>query len=805
MDPLRSSDPAHIADHRLLGRLGAGGMGVVYLARTPGGALVALKVLLAEYAEEPGFKERFRREVEVARQVHSPWAVPLVDADADADAPWLATAFVPGPSLGEAVAGYGPLSEPGVRLLGARLAEALGEVHRAGLVHRDLKPGNVLIAHDGPRLIDFGIARAPEDTALTATGLVVGTPGYLSPEQATGPGGDDIGPASDVFSLGCVLAFAATGRAPFGSGAVDALLYRAAHDPADLDGIPAALREVVEACLEKDPARRPDAAELVRRLTTGSRPQDGPTGDPRDDSDGSPQGGAPSDPRIALQGAPQGERKTEPQDEPQDERAPGWLPEPVTRLIAERSAAALALPDIEHTQVTASSPARSGAGPEGLPDSAADVQDTPPGQVTDENTASVPGPQDARPPGRRRFLLLAGGAVAVAAGVGGTAWWAAARDDDAKSGTPAAARRPVHTLALHGDLSGPQRETGRAQERGLRLAVAEFNARADAPFTVKVRAVDDKGDPATSTRLAGALADDPSVLAVVGPTTDATAQAALGKYAAGWLPVVAVSPGSMSLLIQGFRSFLLGRLPDSVLAVYVSNYLRGMGRSRKVGLVVDRPAGNYGTDLATSLSTQLANARQPAVPEVVSAMRDDFGNVVNAVLSAGADSVFFAGLPDRGALIAAALRQRSFQGARVSGPALLDARFLTAAQQAAEGWTMVAPVIDASRKSEAKKFAAAYREHFKEAPPRYAAESYDVTGMLLKTLSGLPAKSRTRENLHEAVLTGKYQGITKQFAFDLTTPQLARSGLMAVDGTGGFLWRVEKGDFVYGGPAPLTV
>ncbi|MCX5269593.1 bifunctional serine/threonine-protein kinase/ABC transporter substrate-binding protein [Streptomyces sp. NBC_00199] len=820
MEPLRSSDPAHIADHRLLGRLGAGGMGVVYLARTPGGALVALKVLLAEYAEEPGFKERFRREVEVARRVDSPWAVPLVDADADAEAPWLATAFVPGPSLGEAVAGYGPLPEHGVRLLGARLAEALGEVHRAGLVHRDLKPGNVLIAHDGPRLIDFGIARAPEDTALTATGMVVGTPGYLSPEQATGPGGDAIGPASDVFSLGCVLAFAATGRAPFGSGAVDALLYRAAHDPADLDGIPAALREVVEACLEKDPARRPDAAELVRRLTTGSEPQAGPQGEPldepRDGSDGEPQEGPPRDPRIALQKpprreqldepqhAPQGDQRGEPRSEPQDERASGWLPEPVTRLIAERSAAALALPDTEHTQVTASSSARSGAAPEGSPDSAADVQDTPPGQVTGEKTVSVTEPQDARPPGRRRFLLLAGTAAAVAAGAGGTAWWAATRDDDAKSGTPAAARRPVHTLALHGDLSGPQQATGQAQERGLRLAVAEFNARGDAPFTVKVRAVDDKGDPATSARLATELTDDPSVLAVVGPTTDATTQAALAKYDAGLVPVVAVSPGSISLVLQGARSFLLGRLPDSVLAVYISNYLRGTGRSRKVGLVVDRPAGNYGTDLASSLGTQLANVRQPAVPEVVSAMRDDFGNVVDAVLSAGADSVFFAGLPDRGALIAAALRQRSFQGARVSGPALLDARFLTAAEQNAEGWAMVAPVIDATRKPEAAKFAAAYRERFKEAPPRYAAESYDVTGMLLKALSGLPAKRRTRANLLATVQTGKYQGITKQFAFDQTT-QMAKTGLMAIDGTGGFLWRVEKGGFVYDGPAPLTV
>ncbi|MFI1694830.1 bifunctional serine/threonine-protein kinase/ABC transporter substrate-binding protein [Streptomyces bobili] len=736
MEPLRSSDPARIADHRLLGRLGAGGMGVVYLARTPGGALVALKVLLAEYAEEPGFKERFRREVEVARRVDSPWVVPLVDADADAEAPWLATAFVPGPSLGEAVAAYGPLTERGLRMLGTRLAEALGEVHRAGLVHRDLKPGNVLIAHDGPRLIDFGIARAAEDRTLTATGMVVGTPGYLSPEQAEGCGGDGFGPASDVFSLGCVLAFAATGRAPFGSGAVDALLYRAVHDPADLDGVPEGLLEVLGHCLEKDPARRPDAGDLVRALAADDAPQDG--------------------------------------------EAVGWLPEPVTRLIAERSAAALALPDIEHTLAPSGPPAAPGS-------AAPDTQET----------SGSPEQQDARPAGRRRFLLLAGGAVALAAGAGGT-WWAVARDDGSGDDSPAASSgRRVHTVAVHADLSGPQRETGRAQERGLRLAVAEFNARGDAPFTVRVRAVDDGGDPAASARLAAELTDDPAVLAVVGPTTDATAQTALSKYDAGLLPVIGVSPGSTALSIQGFRSFLHARLPDAVLPLYASNYLRGTARSRKVGVVVDRPAGTYGTDLSSSLSRMFSDVQQASVPEVVSAMRLDFGSAVDAVLSAGADSVFFAGMPDRGALIAGTLRERAFQGARVSGPALLDGRFLTEAQEAAEGWVMVAPVIDATVKPEAKKFAAAYRERFGEAPPRYAAEAYDVTGMLLKALSGLPSKSRTRQNLLATVRAGKYEGITRPFAF-------GKTGLIVIDGNGGFLWRVEQGDFVYGGPAPLT-
>ncbi|MFH9553612.1 bifunctional serine/threonine-protein kinase/ABC transporter substrate-binding protein [Streptomyces sp. NPDC017435] len=765
MEPLRSSDPAHIADHRLLRRLGAGGMGVVYLARTPDGALVALKVLLAEYSEEPGFKERFRREVEVARRVDNPWVVPLVDADADAEAPWLATAFVPGPSLGEAVSAYSPLTEHGLRVLGVRLAEALAEVHRAGLVHRDLKPGNVLIAHDGPRLIDFGIARAPEDRTLTATGMVVGTPGYLSPEQAEGRGGDGIGPASDVFSLGCVLAFAATGRAPFGSGAVDALLYRAVHDPADLDGVPAGLLEVLGRCLEKDPARRPDAGELVRELAHTTAPQDE---------------------ERAAEGAPQ----SEDQGEEQDKDASGWLPEPVSRLIAERSAAALALPDIEHTEVTSDASAAS----EGPADSVPAEPDTRP------TSPSSPEQQDARPAGRRRFLLLAGGAAALAAGAGGS-WWALARESDKGGMSPAAtasSRRPVHTVALHGDLSGPQRETGKAQERGLRLAVAEFNARSDAPFTVKVRAVDDGGDPAASARLAEELTDDRAVLAVVGPTTDATAQAALAKYDAGLLPVVGVSPGATNLTYLGFRSFLHARLPDSVLPFYVSNYLRGTARSRKVGIVLDRPSGNYGTEMGGSLSRNLIDVHQPSVPEVVGAMRRDFGNAVDSLLAADADSVFFAGLPDRGALIAATLRERAFQGARVSGPALLDAQFLTAAQDAAEGWVMVAPVIDATVEPGAKKFAAAYRERFKEAPPRYAAEAYDVTGMLLKALAGLAAKSRTRENLLTAVRAAKYQGVTKGFAFQKT-------GQLVIDGTGGFLWRVQQGDFVYGGPAPITI
>ncbi|MFJ9525383.1 bifunctional serine/threonine-protein kinase/ABC transporter substrate-binding protein [Streptomyces cyaneofuscatus] len=308
MEPLRSTDPARIAGYRILGRLGAGGMGVVLLGRSPGGALVAIKLIRAEYADDAGFRTRFRREVAIARQVRNRWAVPVVDADTEAAAPWLATEFVPGPALSEAVGGGAPLPERSVRALGSMLAEALEAVHGAGLVHRDVKPGNVLLGLDGPRLIDFGIARALDDTVLTATDAIVGSPGFLSPEQAQGR---RIGPPSDIFSLGCVLVYAATGGRPFGSGPVEAMLFRTVHDPADLGALPPGLRPVVEGCLSKEPEGRPTAGDIRRAFA-------------------------------------------------EDTSGDSWLPGPVTHLIAERSARMLALPDIEATSLDAGSTVETG-------------------------------------------------------------------------------------------------------------------------------------------------------------------------------------------------------------------------------------------------------------------------------------------------------------------------------------------------------------------------------------------------------------------------------------------------------------
>ncbi|MFF0521723.1 serine/threonine-protein kinase [Actinomadura nitritigenes] len=261
--PLAPGDPRTVGRYRLSGRLGGGGMGEVFFGRSPGGRPVAVKVVRPELAADPLFRRRFGQEVEAARRVGGFHTAPVVDADPDADPPWLVTAYVPGPSLMELVAAHGPLPEPALRVLGAGIAEALEAVHGADLVHRDLKPSNILIADDGPRVIDFGIARAADVTALTRAGGAVGTPGYMAPEQVTG---EPVGPATDVFAFGAVLCFAA-GVRPFGDGPPTALLYRVVHQEPDLSGLPDGIRGLVAECLAKDPERRPDPDGLLAALT----------------------------------------------------------------------------------------------------------------------------------------------------------------------------------------------------------------------------------------------------------------------------------------------------------------------------------------------------------------------------------------------------------------------------------------------------------------------------------------------------------------------------------------------------------
>jgi hypothetical protein len=260
MEPLSAGDPAEIGGYRLRARLGAGGMGRVYLASTPGGRPVALKVVRSELGDDPGFRDRFRQEIQAAQRVHGMYTAELLGADPDATPPWLVTAYVPGPSLEDAVADHGPVPVAAVPLLLAGVAEALEVIHSAGVVHRDLKPSNVLLSPDGPRVIDFGIARALEGVKLTGSGINVGSPQFMAPEQIRAL---PVTPAIDIFALGSLAAFAMLGRMPFGDGNPAAVMHRVLHQPPDLDGCPPGLRSLIERCLAKEPADRPGPADVI--------------------------------------------------------------------------------------------------------------------------------------------------------------------------------------------------------------------------------------------------------------------------------------------------------------------------------------------------------------------------------------------------------------------------------------------------------------------------------------------------------------------------------------------------------------
>ncbi|MFK4544702.1 hypothetical protein RKD29_004298 [Streptomyces tendae] len=408
METLQSDDPRELGSYRLLRRLGAGGMGRVFLARSPGGRTVAVKVVRPDLAADHDFRERFRHEVEIAKAVSGRFTAPVADADPDAPLPWLATSYVLGPDLTDVVAAHGALPERTVRALAAGLAAALQDIHAAGLMHRDLKPSNVLLAADGPRLIDFGIARAVDGSRMTQTGVVVGSPGYMSPEQAMGK---DVGVAGDVFSLGSVLVFAATGRGAFGDGTTShaGMLYQVVHGEPDLTDVPPSLLGLVRACLMKDPTQRPAPGEIVAAL--------------------------------AGQGI--------------DAALHDWLPSAVASTIATHAAGILDL-EAPATPRTAPQPGNhpaTGFGPAPTMLDGASSTGTA-GHGTAPGGTSVPGygtplpgtvrlgeaaePAPAR--SRRRVLGLAlGGAAAVAAAGGGIAWALTSDDasDDAK-GTPGA-------------------------------------------------------------------------------------------------------------------------------------------------------------------------------------------------------------------------------------------------------------------------------------------------------------------------------------------------------------------------------
>jgi hypothetical protein len=267
MQPLSGDDPVQIGRYRLRGRLGAGGMGRVYLASTPAGRSVALKVVRPELGDDQEFRARFQQEIQAAQRVRGLYTAELVDADPDATPPWLATAYVPGESLQQAVDTRGPLPETEAFRLIAGIAEALQAIHSANVVHRDLKPSNVVLGPDGPRVIDFGIARALEAATLTRTGMTVGTPQFMAPEQLLN---ELVTPLIDIFALGSLAAYAVLGRSPFAGGHPAAVAYRILREPPDLNGCPQQVRALIEPCLAKQPADRPSLAQIIQFCLEGA-------------------------------------------------------------------------------------------------------------------------------------------------------------------------------------------------------------------------------------------------------------------------------------------------------------------------------------------------------------------------------------------------------------------------------------------------------------------------------------------------------------------------------------------------------
>jgi outer membrane protein assembly factor BamB/serine/threonine protein kinase len=479
MLPLGVDDPRVIGEFRLHAQLGAGGMGRVFLASSPGGREVAVKVVHPYLARDDIFRGRFRREVAAARAVNGGYAAPVIAAGPDDDPPWLATAYVPGPSLREAVTATGPLPEDAALKLAAGLAEALQAIHACGLVHRDLKPGNVLLAADGPRVIDFGIARALDGTVLTAAESTLDTP-FMSPEQAQGL---PTGPASDVFSLGGVVYFAATGDGPFGTGHPAVMLYRIMHTEPDLDRLPPGLRDLAAACLAKDPARRPAPAELATALTGSTPPGDSPAAfwpapiarliadhqswpaadppsaaDPRPAAEpprGEPSPAAPSPAEPPTEPQPVEPQAAEPPTEPQpvEPLAAAAPPEPPTEPQAAEPQAAeprAAEPQAAAPPEPEAAEARPDEPPPAVPPPAVPPPAVPPPAVPLPAellpSAAAPAPPaeamaDTGPPrgvGRRRALAALAG---VAAGGLAVAGWELIRPSPLEPGTRRLAAR----------------------------------------------------------------------------------------------------------------------------------------------------------------------------------------------------------------------------------------------------------------------------------------------------------------------------------------------------------------------------
>jgi ABC-type branched-subunit amino acid transport system substrate-binding protein len=770
--------------------------------------------------------------------------VPVTAADPEARAPWLATAFVPGPALLEAVDGYGPLPRYAVAALGVRLAEALAEVHAAGLVHRDVKPGNVLLTLDGPRLIDFGIAHDAGATALTAPDAVIGTPGYLAPEQIRA--GGRAGPASDVFALGCVLAYAATGRRPYGRGNPAAVLYRTVHEAPDLaglEGLPQGLRTAIADCLAKDPDDRPTAAELTSALAaetgggagTGAAAGQPAGAGPSADAGPSPDAG-PADPRVPSPPPPDAATRVLRDEGAASAETLPYEPAGATEgggADGRTGTGAEAEAEAEAGERTGDGPAPApaagtgdspspGVRAEDRPVPPADPHDwlpspvlrlvaersvraldPPPRQPAPRADAVPPAPEKAtttsapgrHAPSRRRFLVVGGSAAAVLAASGtGAAVLFATRGGSADDGG-ATRDLPTHAIALHATLTGDQKADGVAQERGARVAVARHNAREDARFRLSLVPYDDGGEAGRAKDVARRVLGEGSVSAVLGPTTVETLRAAVPLYGDESMPAVDVSVDTDAAGVStgDVQSLVVTRLSNAFQQHPTLDYLTRVRGVVRTAVVEDREGGDTVREIVESLrETPPGEGEIGFHPVAASA---GFDAAVAAALATRPEAVIYAGTsPERAAACARAVAEAGFAGPRTSYEAVMRPAFLRAAGEAAEGWVFGAPYTapEQEKTKAARAFTAAYRERYDGTPPRWAAEAYDAVNLIAAALDALGGGADiVPGQVAERIVELDHAGVAKPLGFaggllHLLNPERAA-----------FLYEVRDGAFRY--------
>ncbi|WP_322756490.1 bifunctional serine/threonine-protein kinase/ABC transporter substrate-binding protein [Frankia sp. Cas3] len=736
-------DPERIGPYIVRGRLGAGGMGIVYRAEDPQGRVVALKAIRPEIAGDPTFRTLFRREARNARQVMPFCTAPVLDVDADAEQPYIVTEFVDGPTLSAAVERRGPLAGAELHQLAVAVVVAMIAIHDAGIVHCDLKPSNVLLSPFGPRIIDFGVSRAVDATtaATQQTGLF-GTPAFMAPEQIKNY--NSVTPAADVFAWGGLIAYAGTGRRPHGDGPRDVLLYRAVHEEPDLTDLDGGLRPLVAAALHKDPEQRPLTGELLHRLL-----QD-----------------------HALEQDPENLLSEILRDQvfgPEREKAV----ERLLRLTVSVDTAVL--------KIIPSEPLPAQSDPSTL------------GKKEEEKEKRKGGPGRVFRRWRPRVRIVTSlGALAVIAIL------AAAIPSIVDDPGPVA--KPTYVIGFQGALSGQNAELGRSMLLGTQAAVNVANDDPDLPFRLKLVQSDDKGVADEGVPAAQRLVADPDVVAVIGPTFSGPAETSILKYSDAGLVAVspsATAPGLIDLDLAGHTFFRIVP-PDTAQGPQTAEYMTVTLKARKILLVSD-DSNPYGQGLAEELGKHLERIRQQkkllvatTVLKVTSGA--DYAKIPLDVNSY--DLVYYAGYSAEFAEVIKVLRSRNFKGPIMSGDGSnQDLLIRQAGKENVEGVYLTCPCREVAgifpRSAEVERFVEAYARLTSPGtePDFYAADAYDAVGVIIQVLKGLGGHV-TRQSVAN---TFRNTDFIRGFAFEGITKKIQFSATGDVQGSDIYLYQVRDG------------